>query len=317
MGYYPYEYFCGANVAVELGGLVVQECAGISYSISEGRMPLYGYSSRHFDAMARGQVLVQGTIVLNYIHQDYLYRIMELGRASALDNVAGNNSLLTERSVNNNGIGEFYNQSPEDLALLTEQYLTDPNSGLHDVPTEMANRFWSPGAGFMPAGVTPVVDHPGPSQNPHDMDGSNSIRITFGDRSPLTNDMGITNLLISGVYFTGRGVPIRIDEEVIVEEYSFLARNIHSIDTGPQPDLRMKSDSPEGEVEIELGLTNPVVAWEGNALTAGGAGLSGFTPAGDNIYQQRVNEASQLLAARSRNAARSVGINPHPNVGTP
>ena len=56
MSSHGFEYFCGANVIVSIEGLPLLEAAGISYDVTDSRMPLYGYSSRHYDAVAEGQV---------------------------------------------------------------------------------------------------------------------------------------------------------------------------------------------------------------------------------------------------------------------
>ena len=87
MSFYPYEYFCGANVVIEVEDQPLFECAGLTMSIKESKIPFYGYSSRHFDAVGSGQVLVQGSLLLNYIHNDYLFRSIELGRENRGDNI--------------------------------------------------------------------------------------------------------------------------------------------------------------------------------------------------------------------------------------
>ena len=79
MALYPYEYFCGANTVIEVEGQPLFECAGLSFSIRESKVPFYGYSSRHFDAVGSGQVLVQGSLIINYIHNNYLYESIVLG----------------------------------------------------------------------------------------------------------------------------------------------------------------------------------------------------------------------------------------------
>ena len=70
---YNYQYFSGANVVVEnQQGDRISECAGISYSISNSRQPVYGYNSEYFDVMLPGRMIVQGTIVVNQTRKNYL-----------------------------------------------------------------------------------------------------------------------------------------------------------------------------------------------------------------------------------------------------
>lgn len=73
---YNYEYFSGANVTVSAGDGDVVECAGISYSVSTSRQPVYGYNSEFFDVMLPGRVIVQGTLIVNFKHKRYLEKVI-------------------------------------------------------------------------------------------------------------------------------------------------------------------------------------------------------------------------------------------------
>jgi len=75
---YNYEYFSGANVTIEnQNGGRITECAGISYSISNSRQPVYGYNSEYFDVMLPGRIIVQGTIVVNQTRKNYLEDLLK------------------------------------------------------------------------------------------------------------------------------------------------------------------------------------------------------------------------------------------------
>ena len=228
MAYYTYEYFCGANVVVEADGQPLFEAAGISYRINESRVPLYGYSSRHFDAVARGQVLVQGSIIINYVHQDYLYRAIEAGRefrGNLIDDLGLDpQSNIIARTTE---VGQNLDSSLSDgntVSNLQDEILGNPESS-YELVKALQNKYWpaSPPAGvqFYPDAVS--------SLNPHDMNSSTELKITFGNRSTFNGRNGVTGVLLSGVYFLGRGKSIQIDEEVIVEEYNFIARNEHTL----------------------------------------------------------------------------------------
>lgn len=209
---YGYEYFCGANVVVEIENFPVLEAAGVTYSIQESKAPIYGYSSRWFDAVARGQVIVRGSIVVNYVHQDYLYHAIRLGLTEGgylPDPPAKSDELqaqLSLQSQRDSIVSELMNNYPDNIKLaeaLKAKYWDSDVATSQIISNELA--------------LNP---------NPHDSLGGLDIKITFGDRS-LGNDFsGFTGLLLSNVYFVGRGMPIRIDEEVLVEEYSFFGRNV-------------------------------------------------------------------------------------------
>ena len=70
---YNYEYFSGANVAIYNDTeRKILECAGISYSMSNSRQPVYGYNSEYFDVILPGRIIVQGNLVINYTKPNYL-----------------------------------------------------------------------------------------------------------------------------------------------------------------------------------------------------------------------------------------------------
>lgn len=268
MALYTYEYFCGANVVVAIEGMELHEAAGISFGVQESKMPLYGYSSRHFDAIARGQVLVQGSLLVNYIHQDYLYRAIQTGReqvseiVSTVQNSVDPNAATTftaEQAVQDL---HFALQNEAEAQAFADTILQDPSQNQQLIAAFQGN-YWDTNA---PAfGVAPTFDSLDPTGiNPHDLNSTVDIKITFGNRSPFNNNNGLTGLLLSGVYFVGRGVPIQIDEEVIVEEYSFIGRNLHSLNTVSAisgdfsgGELDVKIFGREGPQELLFGDVNP------------------------------------------------------------
>lgn len=252
MASYPYEYFCGANVVLELEGQPMHEAAGISYSIQESKSPLYGYSSRHFDAMARGQVLVQGSLIVNYIHQDYLLRSIETGREFRNEFAAleGANPSSVNAASASAELSDFL-ENDSNVQAVTDNILTDPSES-PELVSALQRKYWAQTA--PPPGLAPLPEVISSSVNPHDLNRSIDLRITFGSRTPFNGFSGTTGILLSGVYFVGRGVPIQIDEEVIVEEYSFIARNAHSIESGRMQisgDFISEGDTP-GEIDFEI-----------------------------------------------------------------
>ena len=65
---FGYDYFCGANVYIKVNGQAAIEAAGISYQVQDSTSPIYGYSSRIFDAVAVGQKIVKGSLIINFVH---------------------------------------------------------------------------------------------------------------------------------------------------------------------------------------------------------------------------------------------------------
>ena len=207
MANYGFEYFCGANVTVSIEEMPVLEAAGISYQIEETKMPLYGYSSRHYDAVARGQVLVRGTLLINFVHQDYLFKAIQLGTGHIESKVIQEPLIPVDSDI----VRLFSVDSPDER---------------EQIANYQKDQFWS---------VEPVNEPFSPiarTYSPHDVVGGVDIDVVFGSQSHKQL-AGVTALRLVDVNFTGRSNAIRIDEDVIVEAYPFFARDVFSLRSKP------------------------------------------------------------------------------------
>jgi hypothetical protein len=202
MSYYGFDYFCGANTLVQINGIYSLEVAGLSMSINEGKMPIYGYSSRHFDAVAWGRVIVQGSLLINYVDQDYFWRVIEMGYGTTLPPVP-------EPALGNPA------QQDEVAKQIVSSYAEN-----FQLAEALKREHWGPssstGQSF--------------TGNPHDLKNQINIKVTFGDEDETSNNYSHTGYVINSVYFTGRGQTIQVSEDVIVEQIPFIARDIHSLD---------------------------------------------------------------------------------------
>lgn len=82
MNNYPYRYFSGANIKLKFNNSSILECAGISYSISNSKQPVYSYESVRFDAVLTGREIVEGRFVINYTKPNYVYSKLREGSSS-------------------------------------------------------------------------------------------------------------------------------------------------------------------------------------------------------------------------------------------
>ena len=146
MKYYPYTYFSGANVTVEIGNENAFECAGISFMVNESNQPVYGYASTLYDAVIPGRRIIQGSFVVNFVGEDF--------------------KVLND--MRNLGESFYHNQ--------------------------------------------PLFD----------------IKINYGIGS-----QNKTNYLLSGCFFISQGQTIQISENVILEEFSFIARDVKTFRETP------------------------------------------------------------------------------------
>lgn len=69
---YPYDYFAGTDCKIFFGDIWVDDIVTIQYNVTQSKTPIYGYASQNFDAVARGQVLVEGTLAISFKETGYL-----------------------------------------------------------------------------------------------------------------------------------------------------------------------------------------------------------------------------------------------------
>ncbi len=207
---FDFDYFCSANVVVYVGDQPLLDAAGISYDVQESRRPIYGYSSRLFDAVSRGNVLVSGSLLVNYINQDYLYDVINRaigseqirtgpGPAQAAEEIKPGTEILDD-------IAQLGSGSKQTIENYTRDYWgISPDGTFEETPSQIKDTY-----------------------NPLDMKGGVNIKVVFGEQGGHRQN-GSSAYLLEGVHFTGRGQQIFVDQEVIVEQYSFIARNVRTL----------------------------------------------------------------------------------------
>jgi len=73
---YQLQYFTGTQASIWVGNVWVTECFGLSFSATQNIIPVFGYASTTFDAVAKGKVLVQGSFEINFVDEGYLYYVL-------------------------------------------------------------------------------------------------------------------------------------------------------------------------------------------------------------------------------------------------
>lgn len=73
---YKLQYFTGVQASIWIGEAWVTECFGISFQATQNLIPIFGYASTTFDAVAKGRVLIQGSFEINFIDEGYMYYIL-------------------------------------------------------------------------------------------------------------------------------------------------------------------------------------------------------------------------------------------------
>lgn len=239
MNNFGYEYFCGANVSVSFNGKMNTDVAGISYEVLDSSTPIYGYSSRLFDAVAPGQKLVRGSFVLNYkSYKGFINQVLEskLNIGKKFEKIEGvgnleqsgkesidaayyfhsdhieqnfeakdNNGNLTNR-IDPNKEKEYI----EYLARVAYSDSHSPHNGL--ALAEMLHEDYGFDNNFLKQTKNHLV-----SAMDATMIGPFNIKINF---------MGSHHFTIVSCYVNNFGSSVQISEDVILQEFSFFGRNI-------------------------------------------------------------------------------------------
>ena len=230
---YPEEYFSGADVSIYIGNTWIDEVSNLSFELMEQVMPIFGYASRTYDTVARGQRIVRGSFSINFKESNYLYDVIE---EYILQQTACDIKVATKIDPRLN----LY--SPVGTQPSIEEVLNQA-SGLDDfdkLSRAYEEMFWGP----IDANITstrPRADSPyfGGFDHLDDLDDEAleraleirrqgfDILIRFGDGKfqPGVINRGATRKLI-GVQLMGVGTAISLGAEPIREHYSFLAKDL-------------------------------------------------------------------------------------------
>jgi len=92
------KYFTITGARIYIGDLFIDELNSIQFALQDNAVPIYGYASRYYDALAQGRSLVQGQLALNFVSEGYLYTV--LTRAANMMGTAGNASNADLMAVN-------------------------------------------------------------------------------------------------------------------------------------------------------------------------------------------------------------------------
>lgn len=219
MASYDWEYFCGANVWVEIENLPILEAAAISYNVIDSSVPIYGYSSRYFDAIAPGQVLVQGALVVNFVHHDYLFQAINWARSSLAQGVP-----VLPLPPDQQGpplIPSTYSETSDILAALNEAAKIPSNINDLEARAWQSREFAFNNTDRFPANDsgTRTLQDIFPSTGNLAHAGPVNISINFAGKYVI---------YLRTVQFIGRGATIQIDENTILEEYPFFARSMET-----------------------------------------------------------------------------------------
>lgn len=74
---YSQEYFSGADMHIYFGDIWVDDITNLEFVLQEEVLPIYGYNSYTWDALARGRRQVVGSFTINFTSVGYLQKVLE------------------------------------------------------------------------------------------------------------------------------------------------------------------------------------------------------------------------------------------------
>ena len=202
----PYKnaYWCGANASIFLDGVLLDEGVSIQYKLMQNKLPLYGYNVPEFSAIADGQVIVNGVLLVNYVSHEYLL--------AAIRTAAG---FLTSPAVENpkTNSNNTLAGANQEVILFAEP---DPL-----VTAALKLKYWGQGGVQTSQGQynTDIKSNFG---RPDQHNKSFEIIAKYGD----PNSNYFTQHILKHVTFLGRSLSTTITEDPMIEAFDFIARSI-------------------------------------------------------------------------------------------
>lgn len=73
---YEYDMYSGSQVLVYFEDVLVEDAARIGWNVSQRRVPVYGYASQYFNALASGNVIANGSLWVYFKEAAYMPTIL-------------------------------------------------------------------------------------------------------------------------------------------------------------------------------------------------------------------------------------------------
>jgi len=116
------EYYSGADMHIYFGDIWVDEITSLDFSLQEQILPIYGYHSYTYDAIARGRRIVQGSFSINFTSVGYLQTILEYAEPLqfAVNQVKSQNASNVNKKLRLDEVLRLYGK--ESFEEIAEEY---------------------------------------------------------------------------------------------------------------------------------------------------------------------------------------------------
>lgn len=227
-----FSYYSGSQISIWFGDIWVDDINYISYQYNQEKRPIYGYASQYFDAVAKGQILIQGNFAINFREKGYLSYII-------------NNLPKLETSLKSSIPNSDFEKRYPEIKKLISTHLRNGTFGpkTYTEISQLAEKsdFWEQADIYEKViwGETievsdrekfKYIESPDVLQQRLFPNGFN-IMITYGDIS--SSDSNTINSMttsttksLNGVHLLGSSQMMRITGEPVQEIYSFMAKGM-------------------------------------------------------------------------------------------
>lgn len=213
---YQLQYYTGSQASIWVGDIMVEEVFGIHFQATQNIVPIWGYASPFFDAVARGKVLIHGAFTINFIDEGYLYWILHKANA---DRAVINNDPANPSAKIINGP----NDPPSDiLRLMTiESSDTDRASSLAAILDTLVSSDIA-GIDRLARDLTEIRSNKATNTNNiiYDTVPFNLMGVFGNPRLPKES---ITQKVIKNCFLVSNEMILAAEDEVVKERYSFIA----------------------------------------------------------------------------------------------
>ena len=224
-----FSYYTGSQISVWFGDIWVDDIMTIRWQYNQEKRPLFGYASQHFDAVARGQVIVQGDFVINFREKGYISYVMQ--NLPKLYNDFQNENLRQDDKTQWSRIRPI-------ISTHLRNGTFGPSTNDELIALAQSPNFWEDVELYEKA-IWGDMDDLNDKRNidtpdilQHDLTPQGfDILITYGDvsnREPIsiTDVINSTAKSLNGVHLLGSSQVIQANGEPVQEVYSFMARDI-------------------------------------------------------------------------------------------
>ena len=207
---FPREYFSGIDCYISFNNIPIDEIVSMEFTLQEPIIPIYGYASYTYDAVAHGSRIVTGSFTINFKESLYirsaLIKLAEVGISSASPQKPRSNM-----------------SSEELLAWMKGRSFTEVEKLAGEYSEKMWNKDPSPELNKQ---ANPFFTTRGSALSTYGFD----IILSYGDElielGKKHDDFPGTVKFINGVHLTGVSQVLRPSGEPIYEQYQFMAKDL-------------------------------------------------------------------------------------------